>query len=150
MEDLFTDYSEEFREVIPHYKYYVADLSHRPEEDYLVIISALTTVFISALITGRNPNFAVDSWREVCIFAGKKKLTGVEMDFIYTTALYLRTNSPEFNQLIFEPMINENEVLSKDHLKEIFTAENFGRMLERIDNVEEIMAKGEKKAWRRA
>jgi flagellar biosynthesis/type III secretory pathway protein FliH len=42
-------------------------------------------------------------------------------------------------------MINENEVLSKDHLKEIFTAENFGRMLERIDNVEEIMAKGEKK-----
>ncbi|MFM8486331.1 MAG: hypothetical protein ACKOCH_08335, partial [Bacteroidota bacterium] len=65
--------------------------------------------------------------------------------FIYTTALYLRTNSPEFNQLIFEPMVNENEVLSKDHLKEIFTAENFGRMLERIDNVEEIMAKGEKK-----
>ncbi|MFM7153828.1 MAG: hypothetical protein ACKOZV_06855, partial [Bacteroidota bacterium] len=57
----------------------------------------------------------------------------------------LRTNSPEFNQLIFEPMVNENEVLSKDHLKEIFTAENFGRMLERIDNVEEIMAKGEKK-----
>jgi len=99
-------------------------------------------VFISALITGRNPNFAVDSWREVCIFAGKKKLTGVEMDFIYTTALYLRTNSPKFNQLIFEPMINENEVLSKDHLKEIFTAENFGRMLERIDNVNEIMAKG--------
>jgi hypothetical protein len=39
-------------------------------------------------------------------------------------------------------MINENEVLSKDHLKEIFTAENFGRMLERIDNVNEIMAKG--------
>ncbi|MFM8486547.1 MAG: hypothetical protein ACKOCH_09420, partial [Bacteroidota bacterium] len=32
--------------------------------------------------------------------------------------------------------------MSKDHLKEIFTAENFGRMLERIDNVEEIMAKG--------
>ncbi|MFM8490038.1 MAG: hypothetical protein ACKOCH_27170, partial [Bacteroidota bacterium] len=54
----------------------------------------------------------------------------------------LRTNSPEFNQLIFEPMVNENEVLSKDHLKEIFTAENFGRMLERIDNVNEIMAKG--------
>jgi predicted transposase YdaD len=142
MEELFTDYSEEFREAIPHYKYYVADLSHRPEEDYLLVISALTTVFIGALITGRNPNFAVDSWREVCIFAKKKKLTGVEMDFIYTTALYLRTNSPEFNQLIFEPMINENEVLSKDHLKEIFTAENFGRMLERIDNVEEIMAKG--------
>ncbi len=42
-------------------------------------------------------------------------------------------------------MINENDVLLKDHLKEVFTAENFGRMLERIDNVEEIMAKGEKK-----
>jgi predicted transposase YdaD len=41
-------------------------------------------------------------------------------------------------------MVNENEVLTKDHLKEIFTAENFGRMLERIDNAEEIMAKGEK------
>ncbi|MFM8485025.1 MAG: hypothetical protein ACKOCH_01730, partial [Bacteroidota bacterium] len=90
-------------------------MSHQPKDDYLVIISALTTVFISALITGRNPNFAVDSWREVCIFAGKKELTGVEMDFIYATALYLRTNSPKFNQLIFEPMINENEVLLKDH-----------------------------------
>ncbi|MFN5366061.1 MAG: hypothetical protein ACK5CH_11650, partial [Bacteroidota bacterium] len=55
---------------------------------------------------------------------------------------YLRTISPEFNHLIFEPMANENEVLLKDHLKEIFTAENFGRMLERIDNVDEIMAKG--------
>ncbi|MEY4202972.1 MAG: hypothetical protein RL013_675, partial [Bacteroidota bacterium] len=40
------------------------------------------------------------------------------------------------------PMVNENEVLTKDHLKEIFTAENFRRMLERIDNVDEIMAKG--------
>jgi flagellar biosynthesis/type III secretory pathway protein FliH len=39
-------------------------------------------------------------------------------------------------------MVNENEVLTKDHLKEIFTAENFGLMLERIDNVNEIMAKG--------
>ncbi|MFN7831390.1 MAG: hypothetical protein ACK5Q2_05315, partial [Bacteroidota bacterium] len=57
---------------------------------------------------------------------------------------YLRTISPEFNHLIFEPMVNENEVLTKDHLKEIFTAENFGRMLERIDNAEEIMSKGEK------
>jgi len=54
----------------------------------------------------------------------------------------LRTISPEFNHLIFEPMVNENEVLTKDHLKEIFTAENFGRMLERIDNANEIMAKG--------
>jgi flagellar biosynthesis/type III secretory pathway protein FliH len=39
-------------------------------------------------------------------------------------------------------MVNENEVLSKDHLKEIFTAENFGRMLERIDNMEKFKAKG--------
>jgi predicted transposase/invertase (TIGR01784 family) len=145
MEDLFTDYSEEFREAIPHYVYYVADMSHRSEDYYRVVISALTILFASALISGRNPNIAVDSWREVCIFALKKRLTGVEMDFIYTTALYLRTISPEFNHLIFEPMVNENEVLSKDHLKEVFTAENFGRMLERIDNVDEIMAKGEKK-----
>jgi len=72
-------------------------------------------------------------------------LTGVEIDFIHTTALYLRTISPEFNHLIFEPMVNENEVLLKDHLKEIFTAENFGRMLERIDNMDEIMAKGMEK-----
>lgn len=36
-------------------------------------------------------------------------------------------------------------ILLKDHLKEIFTAENFGRMLERIDNVDEIMEKGMKK-----
>ncbi len=145
MEDLFTDYSEEFRETIPHYVYYVADMSHRSEDDYQVVISALTMLFVSALISGRNPNIAVDSWREVCKFAVKKRLTGVEMDFIQTTALYLRTISPEFNHLIFEPMVNENEVLTKDHLKEIFTAENFGRMLERIDNVDEIMAKGEKK-----
>jgi predicted transposase YdaD len=145
MEDLFTDYSEEFREAIPHYLYYVADMSHRSEEDYKVVISALTMLFVRALVSGRNPNIAVDSWREVCIFAVKKRLTGVEMDFIQTTALYLRTISPEFNHLIFEPMVNENEVLSKDHLKEVFTAENFGRMLERIDNVDEIMAKGEKK-----
>jgi predicted transposase YdaD len=145
MEDLFTDYSEEFREAIPHYLYYVADMSHRSEDDYQVVICALTMLFVSALISGRNPNIAVDSWREVCKFAVKKRLTGVEMDFIQTTALYLRTISPEFNHLIFEPMVNENEVLTKDHLKEVFTAENFGRMLERIDNVDEIMAKGEKK-----
>jgi predicted transposase YdaD len=71
------------------------------------------------------------------------------MDFIHTTALYLRTISPEFNHLIFEPMINENEVLSKDHLKEILTAENFGRMLERIDNVDEIMQKGMQKGMKK-
>ena len=142
MEDLFTDYSEEFREVIPHYVYYVADMSHQPKDNYQVIISALTMLFISVLMSGRNPNLAVDSWRKVCNFAVKKQLTGIEMDFIHTTALYLRTISPEFNHLIFEPMVNENEVLLKDHLKEIFTAENFGRMLERIDNVDEIMAKG--------
>lgn len=40
-------------------------------------------------------------------------------------------------------------VLLKDHLKEIFTAENFGRMLERIDNVDEIMARGEKKGMKK-
>ncbi len=42
-------------------------------------------------------------------------------------------------------MVNENEVLLKDHLKEAFTPEYFRLMLERIDNVDEIMAKGEKK-----
>ena len=42
-------------------------------------------------------------------------------------------------------MVNENEVLLKDHLKEAFTPEYFRLMLERIDNVNEIMAKGEKK-----
>jgi len=105
MEDLFTDYSEEFRETIPHYVYYVADMSHRSEDDYSVIISALTMLFVRALISGRNPNITVDSWREFCNFAVKKRLTGVEMDFIQTTALYLRTISPEFNHLIFEPMV---------------------------------------------
>jgi cell division GTPase FtsZ len=99
-------------------------------------------LFVSALVSGRNPNLAVESWRKICKFAVNKHLTGVEIDFIHTTALYLRTISPEFNHLIFEPMVNENEVLLKDHLKEIFTAENFGRMLERIDNVDEIMEKG--------
>ena len=46
-------------------------------------------------------------------------------------------------------MVNENEVLLKDHLKEILTAENFGRMLERIDNVDEIMEKGMKKGMKK-
>ena len=129
--------------------YYVADMSHQPKDNYQVIISALTMLFVSVLVSGRNPNLAVDSWRKVCKFAVKKQLTGIEMDFIHTTALYLRTISPEFNHLIFEPMINENEVLSKDHLKEILTAENFGRMLERIDNVDEIMEKGMKKGMKK-
>jgi flagellar biosynthesis/type III secretory pathway protein FliH len=39
-------------------------------------------------------------------------------------------------------MVNENEVLLKDHLKEAFTPEYFRLMLERIDNVNEIRAKG--------
>jgi len=142
MEDLFTDYSEEFREVIPHYMYYVADMSHRSEDDYSVIISALTLLFIRALISGRNPNIAVDSWREFCNFASTNQLTGVEKDFIYTTIVYWSSTSPEFNNLIFGPMVNENEVLLKDHLKEAFTPEYFRLMLERIDNVNEIMAKG--------
>ena len=73
------------------------------------------------------------------------QLTGVEKDFIYTTILYLRSTSPEFNNLIFGPMANENEGLLKDHLKEAFTPEYFRLMLERIDNVNEIMAKGETK-----
>ena len=145
MEDLFTDYSEEFREAIPHYVYYVADMSHRSEDDYSVIISALTMLFVSALISGRNPNIAVDSWREFCNFASTNQLTGVEKDLIYTTVLYLRSISPEFKNLIFGPMVNENEVLLKDHLKEAFTPEYFRLMLERIDNVDEIMAKGETK-----
>ena len=142
MEDLFTDYSEEFREVIPHYMYYVADMSHRSEDDYSVIISALTLLFVRALISGRNPNIAVDSWREFCNFASTNQLTGVEKDFIYTTIVYWSSTSPEFNNLIFGPMVNENEVLLKDHLKEAFTPEYFRLMLERIDNVNEIMAKG--------
>jgi predicted transposase YdaD len=142
MEDLFTDYSEEFREAIPHYVYYVADMSHRSEDDYQVVISALTMLFVSTLISGRNPNIAVDSWREFCNFASTNQLTGVEKDFIYTSILYLRGTSPEFNNLIFGPMVNENEVLLKDHLKEAFTPEYFRLMLERIDNVNEIMAKG--------
>jgi predicted transposase/invertase (TIGR01784 family) len=145
MEDLFTDYSEEFREVIPHYVYYVADMSHRSEDDYSVIISALTLLFVRALISGRNPNIAVDSWREFCNFASTNQLTGVEKDLIYTTIVYLSSTSPEFNNLIFGPMVNENEVLLKDHLKDAFTPEYFRLMLERIDNVNEIMAKGEKK-----
>ncbi|MFN7833866.1 MAG: Rpn family recombination-promoting nuclease/putative transposase, partial [Bacteroidota bacterium] len=145
MEDLFTDYSEEFREAIPHYVYYVADMSHRSEDDYHVIISALTMLFVRALISGRNPNIAVDSWREFCNFASTSELTGVEKDLIYTTVLYLRSISPEFKNLIFGPMVNENEVLLKDHLKEAFTPEYFRLMLERIDNVDEIMAKGETK-----
>jgi hypothetical protein len=145
MEDLFTDYSEEFRETIPHYVYYVADMSHRSEDDYQVVISALTMLFVSALVSGRNPNIAVDSWREFCNFASTNQLTGVEKDLIYTTVLYLRSISPEFKNLIFGPMVNENEVLLKDHLKEAFTPEYFRLMLERIDNVDEIMAKGETK-----
>ena len=146
MEDLFTDYSEEFREVIPHYMYYVADMSHRSEDDYSVIISALTLLFVRALISGRNPNIAVDSWREFCNFASTNQLTGVEKDFIYTTIVYWSSTSPEFNNLIFGPMVNENEVLLKDHLKEAFTPEYFRLMLERIDNVNEIMAKGREEA----
>ena len=43
-------------------------------------------------------------------------------------------------------MVNENEVLLKDHLKEAFTPEYFRLMLERIDNVNEIMAKGREEA----
>jgi hypothetical protein len=117
-------------------------MSHRSEDDYQVVISALTMLFVSALISGRNPNIAVDSWREVCNFASTNQLTGVEKDFIYTSILYLRGTSPEFNNLIFGPMVNENEVLLKDHLKEAFTPEYFRLMLERIDNVDEIMAKG--------
>ena len=142
MEDLFTDYSEEFREAIPHYIYYVADMSHRPENDYLVIISALTTLFVDALMSGRNPNIAVYSWRKVCKFALTNQLTGVESDFIVATALYYSQISPEFNNLMFGPMVNENEVLFEQHLKNAFTPENFRLMLERIDNVDEIMAKG--------
>jgi hypothetical protein len=76
-------------------------------------------------------------------FAATNQLTGVEMDFIYTTgAVPEEQIHPNSINLIFEPMVNENEVLSKDHLKEIFTAENFGRMLERIDNMEKFKAKG--------
>ena len=120
-------------------------MSHRSEDDYQVVISALTMLFVSALVSGRNPNIAVDSWREFCNFASTNQLTGVEKDLIYTTVLYLRSISPEFKNLIFGPMVNENEVLLKDHLKEAFTPEYFRLMLERIDNVNEIMAKGEKK-----
>jgi hypothetical protein len=117
-------------------------MSHRSEDDYQVVISALTMLFVSALVSGRNPNIAVDSWREFCNFASTNQLTGVEKDLIYTTVLYLRSISPEFKNLIFGPMVNENEVLLKDHLKEAFTPEYFRLMLERIDNVDEIMAKG--------
>ena len=45
-------------------------------------------------------------------------------------------------------MVNENEVLTEQHIRNAFTPENFGLMLQRIDNfgefLEEAMEKGMK------
>ncbi len=148
MEDLYTDYSEEFREAIPHYNYYVADMSHLSKDEYLAVTSAMTVLFIKALASGGNPDFVMHSWREVCNFAATNPLTGFETDFVVVTAMYFRKISPYFNKIILGPMVNENEILAEQQIRNAFTPENFGLMLQRMDNLgeylEEALEKGKK------
>ncbi len=148
MEDLYTDYSEEFREAIPHYNYYVADMSHRPKDEYLAVTSAMTMLFIKALASGGNPDIVIHSWREVCNFAVTNPLTGFEADFVVVTAMYFRKISPNFNKIMFGPMVNENEVLTEQHIRNAFTPENFGLMLQRIDNFGELLEEAMEKSMK--
>jgi hypothetical protein len=45
-------------------------------------------------------------------------------------------------------MVNENEVLTEQHIRNAFTPENFGLMLQRIDNFGELLEEAMEKSMK--
>ncbi len=141
-EDIFSEYSAGFHEMIPRYEYYVADVSNLSSLEHFILAEMMTQHFFEVLRAGRNPYIIPEVFKEICSFVLNNTLPDVELSFYRVSTLYFTKISPDFITKFFADMENENETVVEQYINAVFTPENLPTMLKRIENIEVFRKQG--------